>query len=159
MESNADGHARTMTLVLEIRPHDGVGPIALGMTRAQCRSLAGESFSEFFKVPDAERTTDVFFGAMHVYYDDDDQAEFIEVARHADVRAVFSGVSLLDAAAAEAVATVAAHASFDENAPDLGYSYTFKALDLCLWRSVADDDEPEGRTFMAVGVGRRGYYS
>ena len=68
-------------------------------------------------------------------------------------------VTVLEIAPAEAVTTVAAHAPFDPDDPELGHSYVFKALDLSLWRPVDDEDEPEGRTFMTVGIGRRGYYS
>ena len=154
------GKHRALALELEVRPHDGVGPIRLGTTRAECRALAeGGHGGEFLKTADAERTTDELFGAVHVYYDDEDRCEYIEVSRSPDVRPTFDGAPLLELAAAEAVAAIAAHAPFDESDPELGCSYVFTALDLSLWRPVAGDDEPEGRTFMTVGVGRRGYYT
>jgi hypothetical protein len=153
------GTQPALALDLDIRPHHGVGPLRLEMSRLECRAASGGTHSEFSKTVDAERTTDELFGAVHVYYDDQDRVEYIEIARSADVRATFDGTPLLELAPAEAVAKVAAHAPFDEDDPELGCSYVFKALDLSLWRPVDDEDEPEGRTFMAVGIGRRGYYS
>jgi hypothetical protein len=118
-----------VTRELDIRPHDGVGPLRLGMT------------------------------AVHVYYDADDRAEYIEVARVSAVRPMFGEVAVLDIEAPRAVAAVARHAPYDQDDPELGFSYVFKQLDLSLWRPTDDDEEPEGHTFMSVGVGRRGYYA
>ena len=148
-----------MARELDVRPHEGVGPLRLGMTRKDCRAAFGDVYEEFRKGPQAERTTDEFLGAVHVFYDDEDRAEYIEVSRVPAVRPIFDGISLLEIEPARAVATVARHAPFDGEDPELGYSYVFKPLDLSLWRPVDDDSEPEGRTFMTVGVGRAGYYA
>ena len=96
---------------------------------------------------------------MHVYYDHEDRAEYIEVSRMPGLRPTFHGIAVLEVDPAGAVAAVARHAPFDESDPELGYSYIFKPLDLSLWRPVNDENEPEGRTFMTVGVGRAGYYA
>jgi hypothetical protein len=149
----------SVTRELEIRPHEGVGALRLGMTRAESRAVFGGVSGEFRKESDGDRTTDELLGAVHVYYDDEDRSEYIEISRSAEVRPVFDGIALLEIAPSEAVASVAAHAPFDADDPELGYSYVFKALDLSLWRPVADDAEPEGRTFMTVGIGRVGYYA
>jgi hypothetical protein len=147
-----------MACDLDVRPHEGVGPLRLGMTRNECRAAFGGTYDEFRKPPDNDRTTDEFLGAVHVYYDDEDRAEYIEVSRMPAVRPRFHGIALLELEPARAVAAVARHAPFDENDPELGYSYIFKPLDLSLWRPVDEENEPEGRTFMTVGVGRVGYY-
>jgi hypothetical protein len=147
-----------MARELDIRPHDGVGPLRLAMTRNECRAAFGGAYREFRKVPGDDRTTDAFLGAVHVYYDDEDRAEYIEVSRMPGVRPTFDGMAVLEVEPAAAVAVVARHAPFDEDDPELGYSYIFKPLDLSLWRPVDDENEPEGRTFMTVGVGRAGYY-
>jgi hypothetical protein len=129
------------------------------MTRTECRDAFGGAYTEFRKLPDDDRTTDAFLDAVHVYYDDEDRAVYIEVSRAPGVRPTFDGTAVLDVTAARAVAAVARHAPFDKDDPELGYSYIFKPLDLSLWRPVDDDDEPEGRTFMTVGVGRADYYA
>ena len=129
------------------------------MTRNECRAAFGSAHAEFGKLPDGDGTTDEFLGAVHVYYNDEDRAEYIQVSRMPGVRATFDGLAVLEVTPAQAVAAVARHAPFDKDDPELGYSYFFKPLDLSLWRPANDDDEPEGRTFMTVGVGRTDYYA
>jgi hypothetical protein len=146
---------RSSPAELDVRPHSGVGPLRLGMRREECRAAYHGRFDEFLKVPDAERTTDIFAGAVCVFYDADDLAEYIEVSRDRGVRPLLDGVAVLEARPAEVVAALAQHADYVEEEPDC--SYTFPRLDLALWRPFVSDDH-EGRTFMTVGVGRPGYF-
>ena len=129
------------------------------MSRSECRAAFGGEFEEFRKLADDEHTTDQFLGAVHVYYDDVDRAEYIEVARVPAVRPIFDDLAVLEVEPPRAVTAVERHAPYDQDDPELGYSYIFKQLDLSLWRPVDDEQEPEGETFMTVGVGRPGYYA
>ena len=125
------------------------------MRRDQCRAVYAGDFDEFRK-GDAERSTDVFAGAVCVFYDADDRAEYIEVTRDFGVRPILDGVAVLEGKPARVVASIA---RLDEPVEeDPGCCYTFTLLDLALWRPVADD-QGEYRTFITVGVGRPGYFS
>jgi len=143
----------------ELRPHEGVGPLELGMTRDDCRAAFEGRFEEYVKGPSDDRTTDIFAGAVHVYYDEQDRAEYIEISRGSGVSPTFGGVALLDVEPATAVAAVERAGPYDPDDPELGYSYTFTTLDLSLWRPVTDESEPEGRTFATVGIGVHDYYT
>ena len=84
----------------KLRPHEGVGPLELGMPREECRAAFEGRFEEYVKGPSDDRTTDIFAGAVHVVYD---------------------GVTLLDVAPATAVAAVERAAPYDPDDPELGY--------------------------------------
>ena len=138
----------------ELRPHEGVGPLRLSMTRDDCRAAFEGRFEEYVKGPEGERTTDIFAGAVHVFYDEQDRVEYIEISRGSGVSPTFGGIAVLDVDAAAAVAAVERAGPYDADDPELGYSYTFKSLDLALWRPDTED-----RTFAAVGIGAHGYYT
>jgi len=66
---------------LLIRPYEGIGPVTLGMDRAEVRSVLGGAVRSFKKSPDSKAPTDAFDEqGLHVYYDDAGRAEAIEVA-------------------------------------------------------------------------------
>lgn len=62
---------------LDVIPCKMVGEIAFGMSRAEVRSLFGD-YSEFYKTQFSKRTTDDF-GFCHVYYDENDCCEAVEI--------------------------------------------------------------------------------
>ena len=68
---------------LDVIPHVSVDSVRFGMTRNEVRALWGKA-SEFKKTPEAETTTDDF-GFCHVYYDENDCCEAIEIFDDADV--------------------------------------------------------------------------
>src|SRR5262245_57232562 len=59
---------------------DSVGPIVVGMSRAEVRSVVGSKVVEFRKAYFASNTTDAFDDeGIHVYYDDNDIVEAVEL--------------------------------------------------------------------------------
>jgi hypothetical protein len=62
-------------------------------------------------------------------------------------------VPVLEVEAEKAVQAVSARASFDENDPELGWSFVFPELDLALWRPTREEE-----SFSTVGVGVNGYF-
>lgn len=142
-----------------IVPHQGVGPIRLGMSRSEVH----EQFDEpEFVIRDCTR--EVFFGGFMVDFDRHDTVEFIELAKSDKFRGVFEGKCLHDIPADEAVAFVSQFSSRDVAVRERSHSYLFLDLQLSLWRgTVADADQPEedldGRYFEAIGVAADGYFS
>lgn len=59
-------------------PLKRVGEIELGASRSAVREAANLSYKEFKKTPLSSNTTDDF-GAFHVYYDDGDRCEAVEL--------------------------------------------------------------------------------
>ena len=140
----------------EIKPHVGVGPIYLGMSRAAVQSALGPP--------------EHVAGARHAYlqglfvdFAGDGRVEFIELANSPQFSVRFEGVCLHDARAEDAVAHVARFAALELNGSEPGYSYIFPELALSLWRGTQpeaeqDENDPDGRRFEAVGIGARGYF-
>ena len=146
----------------EVVPHVGIGPVRLGMTRAESRAALGQEAREFLKGPGDEVTTDAFHASsFQVFYDASERVEYIELSKSPEVEPIVFGEKILQITADDAVELVQRHAAFDESNPELGYSYVFPALELALWRPVVpeSEDDEEGRTFSTVGVGVSGYFS
>ena len=62
---------------LNVNPLESVGDVKFGMTREEVRSIFGDA-EEFKKDPDDDITTDDF-GFCHVFYDEDDRCEAVEI--------------------------------------------------------------------------------
>ena len=145
----------------ELRPHSGVGPVLLGMTRKAVHAAMGETPVPFQRGGLDGSETEAYLGAsFQVTYDRDGRVEFIELARDPALSAIYHGHDLLTIAAQEAVDLLARDAPFDPDDPELGYAYIFPALDLSLWRETMpeDDADPDGRTFDAVGLDIPDYF-
>jgi hypothetical protein len=59
-------------------PNVKIGEIEFGMDRATVRKLFNNHFLEFRKTPYSKNMTDDF-GEFHVYYDDSDRCEAVEI--------------------------------------------------------------------------------
>lgn len=144
----------------EVLPHCGIGPLRLGMARAEARRCMPEPPTEFRKT-----ATGPWVDAWHecgfqAFYSEAGTIEFLEVSRGA-VDARLRGIPVFDTDVDEVVRRLRAEADIDEDDPDLPYSYVFPEWDLALWRQFVpeDPDDTEGRLFDTVGVGMPGYYS
>ena len=70
-------------MILNAYPLTGVDDVKFGMKRSEVRAVWGKC-TEFMKTPDSVSPTDDF-GFCHVYYDEDDRCEGIEIFSEADV--------------------------------------------------------------------------
>lgn len=138
----------------EIVPRVGVGPITIGMAKAEVHTIFGSPEFEW-----ANRAG--YLGGFFINFSDIGQVEFIELAKSDKFVATFLGQDLHRLEAQGAVDFVSAHAAYDEKDPELGYGYVFPELQMSLWRSAMPDDDSEidGRYFDTVGIGCDGYYS
>lgn len=144
---------------LEVCPLVGVGPVLLGASREEVIHAFGPPQESYRKTPTSPHATDAWFdGQLQVFYaGNHPRIEFIEVSAGRLLEPVAFGVKVLGAPAVEVVGLLTQHADFDVHDPELGYSYTFPALELSLWRPYVEP--PEGLTFQSVGIGVAGYYS
>lgn len=144
----------------EVVPFRGVGPVRLGMSRAESRAAMGQQPDEFRKGPKDGPLVDAYHASsFQVFFDATDRVEFIELSRSQDIEARYEDVPVLALPAAEAIAFMASKAAFNEDDPELGFSYEFPSLELAIWRPDEDEETPEGRTFATIAIGRPGYFS
>ena len=97
-----------------------------------------------------------------VAFDAEDTVEFIELSQFSDHEAVeprVDGVPVLKLPAQEAVAFMEGKAPFDPDDEELGFTFMFPSLQLCLWRPSDDEETVGGKTFATIAVARPGYWS
>ncbi len=146
----------------DVVPHRGVGPVLLGMSCQESRAAMGMQPHVYRRNIFATEDTDSYLGnAFQVDFDREERVEFIELSPGWPAIAVYRGISVFETPADQLVALISQEAGYDRSDPELGYSYVFPELELAVWRPVLpeDDDDPEGRYFATIAVGRRGYFS
>ena len=134
-----------------VEPHRGVGPVDLGMARAEVHRVMGPPTTTFRKGLPGTLVDAWHENAFQVFYDENDEAEFIELSRGA-VDALLFERSVFETEPDTMLAFVAEHDEPDMNDPELGNTYVFLDLDLALWRADRKGD------FDTIGVGKPGYY-
>ncbi len=138
----------------EIIPNVGVGPIKLGMTREEVEMNFGQP-------EDKQENRHWFNDGFAIDFNDNGKVEFIELAKSQRFKGIFKGKCLHDLPAEEAVSVVYQYDSYNENDPDLGYSYVFLKLQLSLWRGTITESNEDGggRFFEAVSIAEDGYFT
>ena len=152
----------TNCMRFDITPLLGVGPVLLGMPRADVRAVMGETPDEFFKAEGAHHATDSYYdSAFQVSYSDEPPVvNFVEVFGGGGVEIFLEGMDVFATDAATVIAKVTERHAFDEHDPELGYTYVFPELELAFWRpSIPNDEFDEGRFFSTVAIGLRGYFA
>ena len=139
----------------------GVGPVRLGMSRAQSRCAMGLTPDPFQKGSSPILTDAYHDAAFQVFFDADDKVEYIELSSHGPFVVTFKAVLVFELPAEDLVAFIAKDTPFDPDDWELGYSYIFPELELSLWRPTLpeSDQDEDSRYFRTIGIGRRGYYS
>ncbi len=129
----------------QIESFRSVGPISFGETREEIRNVLGTGFRSFRKT-EGENETDAYdLLGVHVYYDDSDCAEFVELFTPAE--STFAGVSLVGRKVADVVAELH-ELGYEGERDDVGYNYDLVGIGLTINDQVVD----------GVGVFREGYY-
>lgn len=149
-------------LEYDVIPHVGAGPVRLGMHRDEVRRVMASPVREVDKSPGSGYLVDAFHesGFQVFYAGAEPVVDFIELWNDPAYRVVCRGVPVFELAAVQVVEMIAREHPFDPDDPELGITYRFPSLDLAFWRPYAseDDDDPEGRGFSTVAIGRRGYF-
>jgi len=139
---------------LNIKPHVGVGKIRLGMNKIEVNQLLGEPLSY-------EEDIEYYFNNfLQISYDEKNEVEFIEIFSSINFDVEYNGIQIFNSTAKEVIEKICEFQKYDENDPELGYSYIFKNIDLSLYRSVVpeNDEDKEGKYFSTIGIGIKGYW-
>jgi|GEM_PF-2293653 len=130
----------------DITPYRSVGSLQLGRHRNEIRRQLGADFTSFTKdIGESEADAYDHLG-IHLYYDDDDRLEMVELFQPASP--TLKDVSLLGRDY-EQVANALAEHGYKAKPTDVGYSYEDAGVALTL-----NGSEIEG-----VAVFRKGYYA
>ena len=143
----------------DIRPHEGVGPLRLGMTREEVAKVMSRDPKA---LPcQTEGDTEAYYDSgLSIQYDPGGNVEFIEVSGNSWMDPDYEGVDLFRTPAEEVVEHIC---QFDAPDPDVGSEntdYLFPKLILTLWRPHPEygQEWEGGPTFFAtVGIGAHSY--
>lgn len=138
----------------EVIPLQGVGPVKLGMSRKQVRSILG-------KKPEVDGATEYYHrNGLKIEYSEDQKVAFIEVSRDCGLVAIYQGKDVFNVKASQLIDFVCQSSRYDEDDEEFGYTFIFPEFDLSFWRPVIPerDDEPEGQYFYTIGIGQKGYF-
>lgn len=125
-------------------PTESVGSVRFGMARETVRSTVGSAFAEFKKTRFSKNTTDDF-GFMHVFYDEKNTCEAVEL--FSDCVVIVDGVCLMPGDKGDIDDWLKAKDVSSEISPDASVS---KLLSLGVAAS-------EGKV-ESILLGRLGYY-
>jgi len=132
------------------------------MSRDEVRRAMPEPSKPFRKAPTSRHETDAFHqNSFQVFYEGDQPVtEYIQLSRSLVTRAFYRDLDVFATPADDVVAYITRDSAFDQNDPEIPYSYLFRGLQLSLWRPVIPESttDTDGRYFSAIGIGRRGYY-
>jgi len=84
-----------MELIWEIKPYVGMGQLEFGMTKEKTRALLNAEFVSFKKTSSQVNLTDDYrILNFHLYFDNNDELNFIEAFRKCDV--MYEGMRFLN---------------------------------------------------------------
>jgi len=147
----------------DIKQLVGIGPVRLGMSCEEVRKAMGVVPNVFRKSQKSQQTTDAFHnnGFQVFYTGEHPTVEYIELSRDCEFSVFIDGIDVFSTPANELIMKLTQKSNFDQNDPELGYSYVFPEWELALWRPVVpeNDNDNDGRYFSTIGIGIRGYFS
>lgn len=98
-------------------------------------------------------------GGVAVDYEGGDSRVCMLAASEEAILEIGSAVIDPFAPADDVLATLMRIAPLDDTEYERGYSYTFPALELALWRSARPEDDPDAQTFQSATIGALGTMS
>jgi hypothetical protein len=133
---------------LLVKPHVGIGPARLGMTREEIRGVLGEpSHAEeaHERCGIAFPHKDYFYeNAFQVSYDDEMKAEFIEVSSNSKFTVIFDGVDIHRSEPDQVIAAIEQHDQPDAEDWEYPLIRLYHGLHLSLYREHSDEDRFDG---------------
>jgi hypothetical protein len=138
-----------------IEPLVGADGVRLGMTMDEVARVLGDPAQSR-----VHSTTTVGYWASGMSVHFNPSAELIEVARGMELAPTLFGAPIFETPAEELVQRLVDLGHPFDPDTEGGHCFVFRSLQLGLWRSVVpeDSEDPEGRFFDSVGLGREGYY-
>jgi hypothetical protein len=137
-----------------ITPHQGIGPVRLGMSRAEVRSALRPA-----RPTNVNGSDHFHHSALVAHYDKGtERCNSLSAGRRDELAFRYlslKGLPVFQTPASEVIKALRKQTPYDAKDPELGYTYTFPKLDLSFWRPVMGKD---GRFFDTVTLGVRGYF-
>jgi len=145
-------------LQLVITPHESIGPIKLGVSRPDLRSM----LHEFGLSLESSKTKMDYFcdASIQVEYEKDETASFIGVSFHSSYTCLYEGANVFDTPAEELFALMAAREGNGTTHNFNDSEYVFPTQILTLWDADPQYDRLRGEVrpiWAQVGIGDARY--
>jgi hypothetical protein len=147
--------------IFDIIPLKSAGQVKLGLTKDVILRTIGKP-SDILPEKDCYQHDNIFFS---VSYDQNDRVEYIEYSTPADdkTKVLLNGIDIFGTPADDLIYQITTQTGYehDNDERELPYVYIFPDLELSFWRPVVPDDkdDEDGKYFMTVGIGTKGYYT
>lgn len=136
---------------VNIEPGYAIGPVLLGMNRAEVARTIGTPTRQFQKTEGSAKRTDVYLNfALNVDFSDTAQVEFIEAFPMDGVVHVLAGIQVFDTPASALVAALSSKADLQE--VENGAAFFSPDVGIALLRAG-----PEKEHFDTVAVAKADY--
>ncbi|RXE96100.1 hypothetical protein [Pseudoalteromonas sp. PS5] len=135
-----------------IRPHDGIGPIKLGMAREQVKEL----FAGFFTLTD--EASDFYFDSCFQVEYENDLVDFIGVSQNENYKLFFGGYDVFDIEGSTLFAAISANESKNHSLNES--EYIFPEQIITLWDMDEQYDylgNHKRKVWAQVGIGSKSY--
>ncbi len=145
----------------DIIPLKSAGQVNLGLTKDEILHTIGKP-SDRLPEKDCYQYDNIFFC---ICYDQNDRVEYIEYSTPTDnkTKVLFHGIDIFGTPADDLINQITTQLGYeyDKDEREIPYCYIFPDLELSFWRPVLPDDkeDEDGKYFMTVGIGVKGYYT
>lgn len=140
-------------MVFIITPPIGITKITFGMTQkdvSQSMKISSNQYKQFDGT-----VVDAFYNStLQVFYDNKGLVNYIEFSNDNKITPQFDSIDIFHTKASNVIDLLKSKYQYNENDPELGYSYVFPDIELSLWR-----EDKNKEFFDTVGIGVKGYYS
>ncbi|MGN6647042.1 MAG: hypothetical protein ACTHJT_10985 [Cytophaga sp.] len=154
-------------LRFDVFPKIGIGPIKLGMDRAESRIAMNSKFNEYKKTEDSKKKTDAYLdNSLQIFFDIDNKVDFVEISYNPKIyKLFFNNIDLFETNGDELIKELTRLTNFEDLGKD-PFGYFFPELGLTLWRPVipenfsdeeSEDEFRKGKYFMIAGIGTHKY--
>lgn len=125
---------------VNIEPGYAIGPVLLGMSRAEVSRAIGQPSRQFQKVEGSAKHTDVYLDlALNVDFSDTAQVEFIEAFPFDGIEHVLAGIRVFETPATALVQALSTKADLKEI--DGGKAYSSPDVGIVLLRASARQEK------------------
>ncbi len=146
---------------IHIIPLKSAGPVKLGLTKEEILKTVG--------IPSDRHPEKAYYQYDNIFfsisYDQNNRVQYIEYSTPTGNKSkvLLNGIDIFGTPADDLIVQISTQlgSEYDKEEMEMPYCYIFPDLELSFWRSAVPEskEDEEGKYFMTVGIGVKGYYT